>query len=71
VTDADSYIALRPGDTPGELDAVLIPAGTSPRDAGELIVRSIRTQRELAELRAEWGIDDVRGADPSVLDRDA
>jgi len=64
---SDSYIALRRGDVPGDFEAVLVPAGVSPRDLVEHTSRTIHTRRELDELRAEWAVDDVRGEDPAVL----
>ena len=67
MTDSDSYIALRRGALPGEFEAVLVPAGLSPRDDVEHATRTIRSRGELDELRAEWAVDDIRGEDPATL----
>jgi hypothetical protein len=69
MTDTDSYIALRRGEVPGEFEAVLVPAGLSPRDRVEHATRTIRSRVELDDLRTEWAVDDVRGEDPATLDR--
>jgi hypothetical protein len=68
MTDSDSYIALRRGDVPGEFEAVLVPAGLSPRDQVEHATRTIRSRVELDDLRTEWAVDDVRGEDPAALE---
>jgi hypothetical protein len=68
VTDSDSYIALRRSDVPGQFDAVLVPAGLSPRDRVEHASRTIHSRGELDELRLEWAVDDVRGEDPAALE---
>jgi hypothetical protein len=68
MTDSDSYIALRRGDVPGEFEAVLVPAGLSPRDRVEHTTRTIHSRGELDDLRSEWAVDDVRGEDPAMLD---
>ena len=68
MTDADSYIALRRSDVPGEFEAVLVPAGVSPRDRYEHTTRTIRSRAELDDLCIEWDVDNVRGEDPTALE---
>jgi hypothetical protein len=67
MSDDDAYIALRRADL-GGFEAVLVPAGVSPRDRYEHTVRALRSRSELDDLRLEWGVDEVRGEDPAALD---